>query len=149
MRISDWSSDVCSSDLAHEPILFLFDLASYEKCHRRGNESEREDQRRGQGEHDRDRHRVEGFAFDAFESEDRQIDRGDDDDSENARFDHLRARRSDKSEALVAVEQSPEPVLRLAESAEAIFDDDDGSIDRKSTRLNSSQSCAPRIPSSA
>src|SRR3546814_9251098 len=85
MRISDWSSDVCSSDLqdrarqrdlwpvesavehraiglaetAHEPILFLFDLASYEKCHRRGNESEREDQRRGQGEHDRDRHRSE------------------------------------------------------------------------------------------
>src|SRR3546814_14563181 len=90
MRISDWSSDVCSSDL--------------------------------------DRHRVEGFAFDAFESEDRQIDRGDDDDSENARFDHLRARRSDKSEALVAVEQSPEPVLRLAESAEAIFADDDGPI---------------------
>src|SRR3546814_18469818 len=81
MRISDWSSDVCSSDL-------------------------------------RDRHRVEGFAFDAFESEDRQIDRGDDDDSENARFDHLRARRSDKSEALVAVEQSPEPVLRLAERSE-------------------------------
>src|SRR3546814_18223320 len=79
MRISDWSSDVCSSDL------FLFDLASYEKCHRRGNESEREDQRRGQGEHDRDRHRVEGFAFDAFKSEDRQIDRGDDDDRSEER----------------------------------------------------------------
>src|SRR3546814_3688999 len=115
MRISDWSSDVCSSDLqdrarqrdlwpvesavehraiglaetAHEPILFLFDLASYEKCHRRGNESEREDQRRGQGEHDRDRHRVEGFAFDAFESEDRQIDRGDDDDSEDRKSTRL------------------------------------------------------------
>src|SRR3546814_2870427 len=43
------------AETAHEPILFLFDLASYEKCHRRGNESEREDQRRGQGERSEER----------------------------------------------------------------------------------------------
>src|SRR3546814_4901969 len=131
MRISNWSSDVCSSDLrtialaetAHQPILLLLDLAGNEERHRGRNQGERQEKSSGQREDDRDRHRVEGLSFDAFEREDRQIDRGDDDDAEDARLDHFGARRGHEAEAFVAIEQPSEPVLRTAKPSTTIFDD--------------------------
>ena len=120
---------VALAEPAHQPIFLFFDLAGHEQRHRGRNQGERQQQSGGKREDDGDRHRMEGFALDALEREDRQIDGGDDDDAEDARLDHLCAGRSDETEAFVAVEQAPEPVLSLAEPAEAVLDDDDGPVD--------------------
>src|SRR3546814_3044339 len=76
---------IALAETAHQPILLLLDLAGNEERHRGRNQGERQEKSSGQREDDRDRHRVEGLSFDAFEREDRQIDRGDDDDAEDAR----------------------------------------------------------------
>jgi hypothetical protein len=67
--------------------------------------------------------------LDAGEREDRQIHRGDDEDAEQARLDHLGGRRSRELEALVATEQSTQAMLRLAETAQAVLDDDHRAVD--------------------
>src|SRR3546814_1803311 len=99
MRISDWSSDVCSSDLrqekgeasederprpcdrlieqwqvailalADEPHFLLGHMAADQEGNQRRNKGDREDEGGNERQHDGDRHRREGLAFDAGEHE--------------------------------------------------------------------------------
>src|SRR3546814_20792542 len=74
MRISDWSSDVCSSDL---PRLTMMAAFQAEGC-KHQNEREREQERAGQRKDDGERNRREQFAFKALQRQQRQEHQCDD-----------------------------------------------------------------------
>src|SRR3546814_4811505 len=114
MRISDWSSDVCSSDLAHR-----------EKLRVIGRENDLEKMNRQALRLARDVARRNGCLMagnicntNAYETDDSAT--------------HAKVRAMFEEQIGWAVEEGA-----------------DFLIDRKSTRLNSSHSCASRIPSSA
>ena len=71
---------------------------------------------------------MERLALHAFESEDRHVDDGDDQDAEKARLDHLGRCAGRQLEAFLAIQQSSERMLRLAEPAETVLDDDDRTV---------------------
>ena len=72
---------------------------------------------------------MEGLALDPRQGEDRQIDHRDNDDPEDRGANHFTAGLGNQPEPLVAVKQTPQAVLGLAQAAQAVLDDDHRTID--------------------
>ncbi len=83
---------------------------------------QREQERPGQGEDDRQRHRPEHLPFDPLQGQDRQMDHRDDRHAEDDRLADFQRRVADDVEGLL---------LRVGvrQVADAVLDDDDGAID--------------------
>src|SRR3546814_10706935 len=138
MRISDWSSDVCSSDLlpAHE---------APEDAGAAGYQGEAPEE---DGDHDDEDH-DDGDHDDGDHG-------GDGDDRENGEAETLAAAGSDENAGNGAAAENgngagapaPEPVqLATEESVDTVGGVAVAEADRNSTRLDSSHSCASRMPS--
>src|SRR3546814_2028713 len=127
MRISDWSSDVCSSDLLER--LGVLD----ENARPGGNAGARHDSRGGGkaegagARNHHDRHRIEDGDLDSGASND-PADKGDGGDAENDRHKH----------GADLVDQPLDWRLRALGAFDETDDPREGRLDRKSTRLNSS-----------
>src|SRR3546814_4292006 len=95
------------------------------------------------------------FPFTTLLRSDREVDRRDDDDTEDTRANDFGTRGSHQPEPLFPVKESAEPLLLLSQPSQAVFDNNHRSIDdeaeiecapahevgggdRKSTRLTSS-----------
>ena len=91
----------------HDPAFLFLDSTGDEGGDCRRDQGQRQDRRRGQRQHDGDCHRVEGLTLDPCERKDRQVDDGDDGDSEQARPHHFRRCAGGQIEPLLSVQQSP------------------------------------------
>src|SRR3546814_10835787 len=118
MRISDWSSDVCSSDLGHQGFMAHATLVLQIEVEA-GGVAEFQDR----GRHDRDHHCV--------------LDRHKAAKGPPGQRLHAGSRAGARIEGL-ELDKGKARVLAAAGTR----------ADRKSTRLNSSHYCAPRMPSS-
>ncbi len=73
---------IASGEPRHDLVLVLGHAPPEEQCDGCGHEREGQQDRPGERQHHRDRHRVEHLSLDAGQRKDREIDRGDDADAE-------------------------------------------------------------------
>src|SRR3546814_9662425 len=131
MRISDWSSDVCSSDLSVSA--YDGDMDDYRKLLLEQRRLERSRQRADKPARD-----------DALSKKDKRRAAA---EARAAVADLRKAAREAEAELEQLNRKKAELEARLADPK--VYDGPTAKLDRKSTRLNSSHSCAPRMPSSA
>ena len=112
----------------HQPRVLLLHLAAQEQRDGGRHERQRQHHRAGQGQHHRDRHRVEHLSLHAGEREDRQVDRGDDAQAEQAGPDDLGGRGRRRVQAFFLGQRAAQRVLQFAETAQAVLDDDDRAV---------------------
>ena len=75
---------------------------------------------------------MEHLSFDAAQRKDGQVHGGDDADAEQAGTDDFGRRDRGQVEAFLPRHGAAEGVLRLAEAAQAVLDDDHGAVDDES-----------------
>ena len=109
-------------------VILFGDFAGDENRDGGGDEGDGEEHRAEEGGDDGEGHRVKHFSLDAGEGEDGHVDDGDDEFAEERGGADLLGGVEDEGEALLFGEQAAETVLFLAETAEAVFDDNDGTV---------------------
>ena len=119
---------VAPTEPAHQPVLFLFDLATEQHRHGSGHEGQGQDHRARQRQHHGDGHRVEHLSFHTGQGKDRQVDGGDDAQTEQARSDHFGRCAGGHFKTLFQRHLTPEFMLTFAKATQAVLDDDDRAV---------------------